>query len=227
VKKLPRLVEHGEAYENSGLVHRVLEPEASGPYPTAVMLHGHLGNEDVMWIFGKTFPDNWLVLSVRAIVKMTEERFTWHPRGANEWPALPQFEEAVTAVTQFIRALPELYSADLDQIYLMGFSQGAATAFATAIQHPGWIKGIASLVGFMPLQVEEAIAKAALKNVPVFMAAGERDERIPLEIARRCAEAVRAMGAHLEYREYDTGHKLNSAGMRKLDSWWAELEKLR
>jgi predicted esterase len=33
---------------------------------------------------------------------------------------------------------------------------------------------------------------------------------------------VRAAGAYLEYREYDTRHKLNGAGMRKLKSWWAE-----
>lgn len=227
MKNLPQLIESGDAYERSGLVHRVVAPDSDGPLPTAVLVHGHLGNEDVMWVFGQTLPPNWLLLSVRAIVPVSEKSYTWHPRGENEWPALSQFDEAATAVTRFIQALPALYGADLDQIYLMGFSQGAATAFATAIQQPGWIKGIASLVGFMPHGVEAAMEQAALKDMPVFMAAGERDERIPIEIARACAEAVQAMGARLEYREYDTGHKLNGDGMRKLKAWWSELEKLR
>jgi phospholipase/carboxylesterase len=191
------------------------------------MIHGHLGNEDVMWIFAQTLPFNWLLVSVRAVVPVSENSFTWLPRAENEWLSLGQFDEAVTKVAHFIQALPELYEADLEQIYLMGFSQGAATSFATAVAHPGWIKGIASLVGFMPLQVEDPIEKSALMDVPVFMAAGEQDERIPIEMSRVCAEAVRAMGAHLEYREYNTGHKLNSDGMRKLKAWWLEREKLR
>ena len=104
----------------------------------------------------------------------------------------------------------------------MGFSQGAAASFALAIREPERVQGIASLVGFMPLGVEEAIETARLADLPVFMAVGTEDERIPLEIARECGKAVRAAGAYLEYREYETGHKLNGAGMRKLKNWWAE-----
>ena len=39
------------------------------------------------------------------------------------------------AVTRFIHALPSLYNADPQQIYLMGFSQGAATAYALSLIH--------------------------------------------------------------------------------------------
>jgi phospholipase/carboxylesterase len=186
------------------------------------MLHGHLGNEEVMWIFAQTLPPDWLVIAPRAIIPVSENSYTWLPRTENEWPSLEQFGGAVSAVTHFIHALPKLYHADRNRIYLMGFSQGAAVAFATAISQPGWIKGIASLVGFMPLGVESAVTKAALSNLPVFMAVGTQDERIPLAVAQASAEAARAMGAFLEYREYETGHKLNAEGMRKLKNWWAE-----
>ena len=74
----------------------------------------------------------------------------------------------------------------------------------------------------MPQQVEEAIDNARLADLPVFMAVGTEDDRVPLEIAREAGKAVRAMGAFLAYREYDTGHKLNGDGMRKLKQWWAE-----
>lgn len=216
------LIESGAALAASGLVHRVMKPNAAGPLPTVIMIHGHQGNEEVMWVFAQTLPPGWLVAAPRAVVPVAEKSFTWQSRRADEWPCLNQLDDAVTAVTHFIGALPDLYQADLNQIYLMGFSQGAAIAFATAIQNPGWIKGIASLVGFMPLQVDKAIEQAALKDMPVFMAAGSQDDRIPLTIAQESAAAVRAMGAYLEYREYATGHKLNADGLRKLKSWWAE-----
>jgi phospholipase/carboxylesterase len=224
VKIQPQQIETGQAIESSGLIHRVLIPDSSGTHPTVVMIHGHLGNEDVMWVFARTLPSDWLVVAPRAIIPISGQSFTWQRREENEWPSLDQFAEAVTAVTKFIHALPELYGADLKQIYLMGFSQGAAVSFATAIHRLGWIKGIASLVGFMPARAEDKAEQALLKNMPVFMAAGERDERIPLELSRSSAEVVRALGAFLEYREYNTGHKLNAEGMRKLRSWWADRE---
>ncbi len=175
-----------------------------------------------MWVFAQTLPDSCVIVSPRAIVPVAEKSFTWLARLENEWPALGQFDEAVTAVTNFIHALPSLYPVDLNQVYLMGFSQGAAVAFAVALQSPGLVKGIASLVGFVPLQIDEAIGLVALRNMPVFMAAGTQDDRVPLAVAQNSAAAVRAMGAFLEYREYNTGHKLDAAGMRKLKSWWGD-----
>lgn len=227
MNKSPQLIDHGSALEMVGLVHRVWRPETAvpeimDPHPVVVMLHGHLGNEDVMWVFAQTVPSTCVLVAPRAIVPVGEKSFTWQLRLESEWPALTQFDEAVTAVTSFIHALPTLYSVDLNQVYLMGFSQGAAVAFAVALQNPGLVQGIASLVGFVPLQVDEAINRAALRHLPVFMAAGTQDDRVPLAVAQNSAAAVQAMGAFLEYREYETGHKLDAAGMRKLKSWWQE-----
>ncbi|MAU00302.1 MAG: hypothetical protein CL608_24440 [Anaerolineaceae bacterium] len=208
--------------ETAVLPHRVLKPNKPGPHPTIVMIHGHLGSEDVMWIFSQTLPQDWLVVAPRAIVDEGNGRYSWHPRQQDEWPTLDAFDTAVDVLEQFIDTLPELYDADPNHIYLMGFSQGAAAAFAVAILTPEKVQGIASLVGFMPRQVDEAIETARLSDLPVFMAVGTEDDRVPLEIARECGKAVRAAGAFLEYREYETGHKLNGEGIRKLKSWWAE-----
>jgi phospholipase/carboxylesterase len=207
------------------LTHRVLQPKTAGPHPTVLMIHGHLGTEDVMWIFRQTIPDDWLIVAPRGIVQEGNGRFSWHPRQQDEWPTLAAFETAVTTLIQFIHSLPNLYNADLNKIYLMGFSQGVATSLAIAIHDPELIKGIASLVGFMPREATVAIETARLTELPVFMAVGTKDERIPLSIARESGKTIRAAGAILEYREYETGHKLNVAGMRDLKQWWGERAK--
>jgi phospholipase/carboxylesterase len=217
-----RLVQDGPGLALAGLVHRVEEPSMPGPHPTIVMLHGRSGDENVMWVFARTVPRDWLRVAPRAIKPDPEGGYTWHPRKRDEWPSRVMFDEAVAAVVKLVRALPELYHADPERLYLMGFSQGAATAYAAALQHPGLVRGIAGLVGFMPTGGEAVLSAAPLAGLPVFMAVGKRDPTIPLEMAEACARALRQAGARVEYRVYTTGHKLDAQGMRDLQRWWKE-----
>jgi len=238
-------MEASPALEAGGLVHRVRSPDGPGPHSTVVMLHGRSGDENVMWVFASTLPDKWLIVAPRALKPDPNGGYTWHPRKANDhslrsdlsprsaaergqaewgWPPLTAFDEAVAAIVRFIRALPDLYRADPNHVYLMGFSQGAALAYATAMRHPGLIKGIAGLMGFVPEDCD-AGALAALKGLPIFMAAGARDAMSPLEHARESAHVLREAGAALDYHEYDTGHRLSAQGMRDMKRWWSDLSR--
>lgn len=214
----PRLV----GAEDTGLIHRVAEPDKEGPHPTVIMLHGRGGNEDVMWIFARALPSKWLIVAPRGIKDDPEGDYAWHPRQRDEWPSLAQFGEAVDAVTDFIETLPKQYDADPDRIYLMGFSQGAATAYATAMRHPGLVQGIAGLVGFVPVECGAAKETEALGGLPILMIVGKEDPLIPYSRSERCAETLEATGADLTYKEYESGHRLNTQAMRDLKAWWQE-----
>jgi len=207
---------------NPSLLHRARQPASPGPHRACVLLHGRSGDENVMWVFARTLPEDWLLVAPRAIKPDPDGGFAWHPRQPHEWPSLPMFAEAVSAVVQFIQDLPALYNADPQHIYLMGFSQGAATAYATALLHPGLIHGVAGLVGFVPAETEGLVTTQPLAARPVFMAVGRQDPLIPLTIAQACARVLRAAGAELDYHEYDTVHKLDLQGMRDLTNWWKE-----
>lgn len=217
---LPRRVADGPALSATGLAHRVRQPDGAGPHPTIVLLHGRSGDEDVMWLLERALPPHCLVAAPRAIVPDPAGGYAWHPRRPHEWPSVPLFDQAVAAVEQFVRGLPVAYGADPNRICLMGFSQGAATALATALQHPGLVRAIVSLVGFMPTGVDPVQALVTLADLPVFMAVGQHDEVIPLDVARAAAQVLRDAGAGLTYREYDTGHKLSRAGIDDVRQWW-------
>ena len=214
----PDLIDSHSSFELMGLTHRIKKPTNIAPYPTVVMLHGRFGNEDVMWVFERTLPSNWLVISVRAPLE-DKSGFSWHIMG-KDWPTLAEFDDAATAVSNFIHALPQQYNADPNQIYLMGFSQGAATAFATAIKYPGLVQGIAGLVGFLPVEADSAIGDLPLEDLPIFMAVGKEDPTIPVQLARDSGKKLIAAGANLTYQEYETGHKLNREGLQQLKDWW-------
>ncbi len=224
-RREPRLVDQGKELARAGLVHRVAEPEGEGPFPTLVMLHGLAGNEEVMWVFAQTAPAGWLLVAPRAIVDDPSGGYSWRVRGKDDWPTLNQFDAPVGAVMDFISALPELYNADLSRLYLMGFSQGAATSYAVAMRHPEAIQGIAGLVGFVPMECGDLEAAGSLEGMPIFMAVGLQDERIPYSRSLACAQTLNMAGAELEYNEYEMGHRLNSAAMRDLKAWWQRVSE--
>jgi phospholipase/carboxylesterase len=186
------------------------------------MLHGRRGDEDRMWVFARAVPADWLVVAPRGPVADVAGGWSWRARRSDEWPPLAAFDEAVAHVVRFVSALPDLYGADPDHLYLMGFSQGAATAYATAMRHPGLVRGVAGLVGFVPGDCDDAAATAPLRGLPVFMAVGRRDPLIPFDRSRACAVTLRAAGARLEAHDYDEGHRLSAQAMRDLAAWWSE-----
>lgn len=220
--KEPLLVDSGPLVGQLGLVHRVAIPAGSPPYPTVIMLHGRGGNEDVMWVFARTVPAGTLLIAPRAITDDHDGGYSWMKRPANEWPDLPQFEPAAQTVARFIEGLPAGYGADPQRIYLMAFSQGAAVAYTLALHRPGLVHGIAGLVGFVPAGYAAATTSQSLQNLPIFMAVGKTDERIPYPIAAECGRVLSMAGADLTYREYETGHKLNPAGVKELTAWWKQ-----
>ncbi len=214
-----QLVDTGPAFQRAGLVHRVQRPLTGQPAPVLVLLHGRSGSEDAMWIFSKVIASGWVVAAPRGIRLDPGGGYAWHLCQRDEWPSLSMFDDAVASIAHFIRALPDLYNADLEQLYLMGFSQGAAAAYALAMRYPGLVKGIAGLVGFVPLSSEIAVETATLKDLPIFMAVGVNDPYIPLARSQGCAVTLRKLGALLAYHEYQTRHRLNSKGMRDLEIW--------
>jgi phospholipase/carboxylesterase len=219
----PTLVAYGPEMARAGLLHRVLVPDAPGPHPTVVMLHGRAGSEEDMWVFRPSVPEGWLLVAPRGL-HADDAGFAWHPPLPELWPSLGAFDEAVLALRRFLLALPEIYGADPERVYLMGFSQGAALSYALAMAYRQLVQGIAGLVGFVPTRTENAVETAALQDLPIFMAVGKRDRFIPFERAKRCAETLREAGADLTYRVYDVGHRLPADGVRDLRAWWDEVK---
>lgn len=212
-----KLIQDGPAAAT--LIHRLARPSTPGPHPTLVMVHGHKGNEEVMWVFARTIPKDWLLLAPRAPIQDEPESYSWLEKRPPPWPTLHDFHAAADQIATFIRALPQQYNADPEQIYLMGFSQGAAAALATVVFYPDLVKGVALLVGFAPEQVD-AVSAAALEHLPIFMAIGTEDDTVPYERAKMGADLLAAANADLTLIEMPTGHKLDAAGMRALQHWW-------
>lgn len=193
------------------------------------MVHGKGGDETVMEIFSGVAPPDWLLVFPRAILPDPQTGgYSWTLAEQAAFPTLDDLRPAVDALDRIVERLPDLHGANPARLYAMGFSQGAAASFAHAYIHPGRIKAIASLVGFLPSGIPSPTEAGPqptlhLTGLLVFMANGLDDDRILIARARSDAGRLRALGTRLQYHEYPTGHKLNADGMRDLQEWWSAL----
>lgn len=104
-----------------------------------------------------------------------------------------------------------------ENVFLVGFSQGSAMALNTALRYPARLGGVVALSGDLLhpdlLATERSDAN---RSIPVFWAQGTRDDIITLETGRADSARLRALGYNVDYREYDTTHRISSAEVKDI-----------
>lgn len=207
--------------EINNLVVQARIPPGDGPHPVFVMLHGWTGDENSMWIFASRLPPHALLLAPRGLYESPLGGFSWYPKLDRALPRLDDFETAIIALTRILSA--EYFpSGDFSQLRLLGFSQGAAFAYCIALRQAKPLCAVAGLSGFVPEGASRLVYGRPLNHLPVFIAHGDQDRLVPVELARQGVELLQQAGAVVSYCEHEAGHKLNAACFRSLQIFFQQ-----
>lgn len=104
---------------------------------------------------------------------------------------------------------------DPARIVLAGFSQGGAIALHTALRYQERLAGVIGLSTYLPLRpLLAAEAHPSNQGIPIFMAHGEYDEVIAIDLARPCAAFMEQQGYAVGWHEYPMPH---SVCMQEID----------
>jgi phospholipase/carboxylesterase len=186
-------------------------PAGPGPHPVVWLLHGWKGDQDSMWVFAHQIPENFLVLAPRAIYPEPSGGFSWYPLREPGWPTWDVFAPAVFELYNLMENWPATAPwGDFSQLRLAGFSQGAALAYAFALQFPKRVAAVAGLAGFLPTDAELTSDPEALARIKVYIAHGTKDHIVPIELARETAQKLEAVGAEVTFCESNVRHKLGA-----------------
>ncbi len=208
-----------------GWLFRYRAPQGPGPHPTLLMLHGWKGDERSMWLFASRVPRRFLIVAPRGPYPAPGGGYSWVNRAPeNGYPALEQFRPGVNKLIDFLAQKPGAPTGDFSQVHLMGFSQGAACAYAFAALHPVRVRSLAGLAGFVPKGVSEQTAHQPLLDKPMFVAHGSKDELIPLPLAQEGVRTLENAGGSVVYCEDEVGHKLSAGCSQALGRFYAGLE---
>jgi phospholipase/carboxylesterase len=194
-------------------------PEGKGPFPVFLMLHGWTGDEEAMWIFAPRLPKYAVLIAPRGLYEASPGGFSWYRDEARGWPRVEDFSEVVDRLLELLN--PAVFpQANFDALHLVGFSQGAAAAYAFTLMVPERVSSVSGLAGFMPVGASIYVSVKRLKGLPAFVTHGTRDELVPVERGREAARMLEEAGALVTYCEDDVGHKLSATCFRGLENFY-------
>jgi predicted peptidase len=116
-------------------------------------------------------------------------------------PQLPEGQTWVDRADDVIALLDELIASqpiDASRVILSGFSLGTAGAWHIAASYPGRFAGLVAVSGRVPKTLEEA-QLAALKEIPIHIFQGGKDEKLSIEDTQNIVDTLRGAGGTVDF----------------------------
>ncbi len=225
--------ERGREMETLSLVHLVRPPgvEASTP-PLLLLLHGVGSNEDDLFGLAPFLDERFLIISARAPNTLGPGSYAWFevdftPQGSIINPA--QAEASRKALITFLGEAVAAYGADPEQVYLMGFSQGAIMSAGVALTQPELVAGVVLMSGRILPEIRPLIAAPEkLEGMPFLVVHGTADTVLPIVHSHASRELLSSLPVELTYHEYKMGHEVSQESLSDVTAWLsAHLDKAR
>ena len=188
-----------------------------------VLLHGIGANENDLVPLAGDFDPRLLVVSLRA-PRPYHDGWAWFgldfPAPGEVVPNVDQAHETVADLVRWLAAAPARLGADPQQVYVLGFSQGAMVSLAVLRTAPERLAGVVALSGlFDDRLVASPAADAAVARVPVFVAHGVDDRVLPIADGRAIRERFQPVVEDFTYREYPMAHTIGADEKRDVATW--------
>lgn len=196
-----------------GFVHRYVPGDEDGA--TLLLLHGTGGNENDLIPLGKELAPGATILSPRGqISEHGAPRF--FRRLAEGVFDMEDLVFRTHELAEFVENAAEEYGFDKEKLVAAGYSNGANIAASLVLLHPGLLHAAVLFRSMVPLEPE---VTPDLSGMPVFMAAGTRDQMIPPDNTERLARMLQEAGAEVDLRWRDIGHPLTYEEVQEARDW--------
>lgn len=197
------------------LHYLVREPQnLNSKTPLLILLHGYGSNEEDLFSFVPTLPEDWLVVSFRAPLNSQYEGYSWYDidlMNTENRIDITQAKESLNGILENILKISNHYGLTDNETHLCGFSQGGILSYALALENPQLFSKVACLSCYPEEKLLENIVKdkKKLERLRFFISHGTEDAVIPLEWGRKAADLLYDLSCYFSFREYISGHGVN------------------
>ena len=188
------------------------------------MFHGYGSNKDDLFSFAKFMNPNFLIISIQAPIQMDYNSYCWWSLNLNNDMELQMDDkEAKNSLNELNRFISEdlsiKYNFGLNQVYLLGFSQGCMISYALSINFPENYKKVVGLSGKIPHEIINFNEKFDYSNHNFFCSHGINDQVIPIEVGRESDRWFSEKNINHKYLEFESAHGINSENFEQMTLW--------
>lgn len=209
---------HKSTTPNMSFVY--LERKATQPNaPLLVLLHGYGSNDADLFSFAEYIPASFHVVSLQAPLTMGENSFAWFPihftESMERWTSPEEVKKASDYINAFLVFYIAKHDFDNENLYLMGFSQGAMLSYAVGLATKN-VKGIAALSGYIYPRV---VKRTNTSLSSIYVSHGTEDMVVPYAWAEQSVEVLKDYGLSPEFYSYPQGHGINQDNLISIVQW--------
>ena len=193
-----------------------------GPHPGLLLLHGRGTDEHDLLPLAGELDARVFTVSARAPFRFPYGGHAWYdldPRGVG-FPGGDSLAQSLSLLDRFIDEILSAYPILGDQLYVGGFSMGAAMSATLALLYPDRVAGAMVLSGYVPAANNLSFRLDQVAGHSVFEAHGIHDNVIPIEWGRRSRDFFAETSVDLTYREYPIGHEISQRELQDVSSWF-------
>lgn len=203
------------------LHYEIRKPNQMDPnrtYPALFLLHGMGSNEKDLVPLVEGLEDQYLIFSLRGPIEQPPGYAFFTIEGFGK-PHVPVFENAMDLLTQFLDYATATYPVDPDQVFFIGFSQGAISSMSLSTRIPDRIRGVIALSGYVPAFVKQQTPLAGSSEVKYFISHGEQDPVLPFQWGVEASDYFSSLGANVIFNSYPDGHFISRQVFNDFRTW--------
>ena len=202
-----------EPHKSDTLVYKIRATQSEQPV-LIVLMHGYGANEEDLFSLASYFPENYMVVSLRAPMPLGNGRYQWFSiMQQNNSSAAQQAEElshSEQLLVASIESLQEKYKIPAERTFVGGFSQGGIMSYQAGLNKPDRIQGIFVLSGRMLPYIKDSKDKAAASSLNIWIAHGTADQVIPFREAAEAENWLKQRTYKVIFKEYKgLSHSIN------------------
>ena len=190
------------------------------PAPLLVLLHGRGAEAKTIFSIEGLLDPRLHVVSIRGTYPSAIGGFEWFwdPEVRNvEIQDADRFTESEEMLTKNIEQHIERTGTDRQNLFLWGFSQGAAMANILGLRGIVKPKGVVPMSGFLPTPVYHW--EKWDTHSKFLVAHGTNDEVLPVDTSKRAQEFLSSKGIVAEYYEFKGRHKMTMDSIAYVNDW--------
>ena len=105
-------------------------------------------------------------------------------------------------------------------IFLLGFSQGAAMALYAGLSYPQPLGGVVACSGYLPLaHLVNDYQKLCQQHLPIHLSAGYHDQVVPLKLTQMSVDKLKDLGYQVSFQSYAMAHEIIEKQLADLFAW--------